>query len=156
MLTEVSRLKKSWERLTEGWAGSIIYIILGFAIALAANAALGVALHTDTPVVAVFSDSMVPTYLCGDMIFVVGDHNASIGDVIVFDAPGYAYPIIHRVVQKTDGNFQTKGDHNSVIDPWITPPDAIHGKAALRVPLLGWVKKLYVGMLNGGNGLRCD
>lgn len=141
---KLSRMKKRWDRLTGGWAGTFIYITLGFAIAYGINAALGIAFNTATPVVAVFSDSMVPTLLRGDMVFVYGDRDVAVGDIIVFDVPGYRYPIIHRVHSISDGLIRTKGDHNQYVDSWTTTAAIIHGKAGLRVPLLGWVKIGFV------------
>jgi len=95
---KIAKAREVWDKHTQGWFGTIIYIILGFLIAFAANAALGLAFHTDTPVVAVFSDSMVPTYYKGDMIFVTGSGGIKVGDIVVYDSPVYRYPIIHRVI----------------------------------------------------------
>ncbi|MFQ6020671.1 MAG: signal peptidase I [Candidatus Aenigmatarchaeota archaeon] len=142
----MAELKKIWDKYTQGWAGSIIYIILGFIIALLFNAGLGFALNTDTPVVAVFSDSMVPTYFKGDMIIVMNYSNyedVKIGDVIVFSVPDRRYPIIHRIYNITNGVIITKGDHNQYVDPWTTTRNNIHGKAILKIPLLGWVKIIF-------------
>src|SRR3972149_10515253 len=131
-------LKKTWDKYTDGPAGSIIYLVLGFIIAFGFNAILGFALNSDTPVVAVFSESMVPTYYKGDMIIVQGENNVSVGDVIVFDVPDRAYPIIHRVYSIENNQIRTKGDNNAYVDPWVTTSDKIHGKAVLQIPFLGW------------------
>ena len=144
---KIAAARQFWDKHTQGWFGTLVYILLGFGIAFAANAALGLAFHTDTPVVAVFSDSMVPTYYKGDMIFVNGAGNISVGDIVVYDSPVYRYPIIHRVIAFDGDKVITKGDHNAVQDPWETSPDKIHGKAMLRVPLLGWVKILFLQAL---------
>jgi len=141
------KIKEIWDKYTEGWIGSIIYLILGFIIAFLLNIALGIALHTDVPVVAVFSDSMVPTFYRGDMIIVYGDKNVSVGDIIVFDCPDRKYPIIHRIYNITqNGIIITKGDNNLYPDPpyWKVTKDKIHGKAILKIPLLGWVKIIFV------------
>jgi len=52
------KLKKKWDKYTEGWFGNIIYLFLGFVIAYGFNLFLGYTLNTNTPVVAVFSCSM--------------------------------------------------------------------------------------------------
>lgn len=142
-------VKNKWDKLTEGWFGSIIYVILGFAIAIAVNTGLGMAFQTDTPVVVVFSDSMVPTLLRGDMIFVYGTHDVKVGDIIVFDSPSFNYPIIHRIYNMTDGKIRTKGDNNGYVDSWEIDISNIHGKAGPKVPLLGWVKISFVSAVNG-------
>lgn len=133
-------LRERWDDLTQGPAGMLIYVILGILIALAVNEGLKPILMTDTPVVAVFSNSMVPTYDKGDMIIVQGGTNISVGDIVVYDASGYKYPIIHRILNVTANGVVTKGDHNLSPDPWVTPLSKVHGKAIFRIPYLGWVK----------------
>jgi len=147
-------LRERWEDMTEGTKGLIIYIILGYLLAIGINYALGVALHTDTPVVAVFSESMVPTMLKGDLVFVAGTQQVNAGDIIVFDAVDsfgnrvFAYPIIHRAIAVENGTITTKGDNNASPDAWETTIGRVHGKAVARVPLLGWVKVGLFQILN--------
>lgn len=168
---QFNELKRKWNKATSGWFGNVIYIFLGFLIAITVNEALKPVLGTDTPVVAVFSNSMLHTgdfndfwaqqgnwyeqraftknqfsnfpmangFVKGDMVFIEGG-DIKLGDVIVYDAPGYSYSIIHRVVQIKPDGVITKGDNNNVEDPWTTPMDKVHGKAVLVVPLLGWPK----------------
>jgi len=71
----------------------------------------------------------------------------NIGDVIVFRG-GASEPIIHRVV-KID-SLQTKGDQNtgSRNDEIGISKDRIIGKAVIRVPYLGWVKLIFVGVID--------
>jgi len=141
------KLRKKWDKYTEGPFGIIIYLFLGFIIAYGVNNALGIILNTDTPVVAVFSNSMVPIFYRGDMIIVYGDKDIKVGDIVVFDAPSVNYPIIHRVIKMTNDGVITKGDNNSISDEgrWgVVPFDKIFGKAILKIPLLGWVKILFV------------
>jgi|GEM_PF-1058201 len=129
-----------WDEVTEGPFGTIVYVLLGILIALAANQALMPVLHTDTPIVAVFSGSMVPTMEKGDLVIVQGGTEIKVGDIVVFDSPVYNYPVIHRVMGITADGITTKGDHNSVQDNWVIPVDKIHGKAIMRIPYVGWVK----------------
>jgi signal peptidase I len=141
-------VKAKWDRATEGPGGSVIYIAAGFIIALLIHATLGFVLHTTTPVVAVFSESMVPTLQKGDMIIVYNDNNITAGDIIVFDSPYFQYPIIHRAIDISDGKIKTKGDHNPVMDPWTIDPSAVHGKAGIKIPLLGWVKIAFSSVVH--------
>ena len=141
------KIKKKWDKYTEGWFGVIVYLFLGVIIAYGVNVALSLVLQTQTPVVAVFSDSMVPTFYKGDMILVYGDKDIKIGDVVVFDSPDNKYPIIHRVIQIKNGGIVSKGDNNPVSDEgrWgVIPFSKIYGKAFLKIPVLGWVKILFV------------
>jgi len=94
----------------------------------------------------------------GDIMVLKGSspENIDVGDVLVFNnyRPD---PIIHRIVEKweEDGKyyFKTKGDHNfesissrSLNETKISS-DEIVGKAVLRIPYLGWIKILFVKML---------
>ena len=144
IIKTLSKYKKKWSKFTEGWFGSFVYLVLGFAIAYGVNFGLGYVLNTNTPVVAVFSNSMVPTFYKGDMIVVQGVDHVAVGDIIVFNVPDRSYPIIHRVYEINGNEIRTKGDNNLYVDPWITKQENIYGKAVLKFPLLGWVKILFV------------
>ena len=78
----------------------------------------------------------------GDIIFVLGKNNYKGGDIIIFEAQT-KYPLIHRIIEKEP--ISTKGDHNTQqlsIEQNIKDK-AILGKAALRIPLLGWIKLIF-------------
>lgn len=89
----------------------------------------------------------------GDLMLLVSAKNAKTGDVLVFAAPGFADPIIHRVVEQRENGdktfFDTKGDHNcgqSAFERGIGQ-ERVFGKAALRIPLLGWIKIGFVNLI---------
>ncbi len=90
----------------------------------------------------------------GDIIVLFGSRpeNIEIGDVIVYGS-NKPYPIIHRVVgiRKTDSGhvFETKGDHNPTqgADDIAITEDRIFGKAAFRIPLLGWIKIWFFNII---------
>lgn len=94
----------------------------------------------------------------GDIMFLVGRdaENIEVGDVIVFNSRRKD-PIIHRVVKKMQDNneiyFQTKGDNNqdsiknNGLDETRITEDIIIGKAAFRVPLLGYIKIWFMELL---------
>lgn len=93
----------------------------------------------------------------GDIMVLKGEEpkNIKSGDVIVFLSRQGPDPIIHRVVAVTGDEstgfvYQTKGDHNSDsgdIDMDI-PQEAVIGKAIFRIPLLGWIKILFVDFIS--------
>ena len=139
-------LKKKWDNLTKGWFGTVIYLFLGFILAYTLMQGLGVIMNTETPVVAVFSESMVPVLNKGDMIFVYNNDDFKVGDIVVYYTPHKPYPIIHRIIETDGNNVRTKGDANSIADPWVTSVSSIYGKAGLKIPLLGWVKILFTGI----------
>lgn len=191
------KIKKKWDKFTEGWFGNIVYLFIGFVIAYSFNIALGLVLNTDTPVVAVFSCSMehntynswfcglpsnevcgkdIDKYdtanfddywkLCGswyesqniskskfesfifnkglevgDMIVVLNTPNFNVGDIVIFSTDLRKYPIIHRIYAVNGDIILTKGDNNASPDSF--QKNKIHGKAILKIPLLGWVKILF-------------
>jgi signal peptidase I len=98
----------------------------------------------------------------GDLIVLIGrkPQNIEQGDVIVYAAqrPDIKRdPIIHRVVKiwEKDNSyyFQTKGDNNpqvindTVIGEAEIREDRILGTAVFRIPLLGYVKIIFVEVL---------
>jgi signal peptidase len=144
------------EMSLEGNKGTVIYIVVGIFLAFAINQGLAVALSTDMPVVAVESNSMVPTFYQGDILVIQGVSDPrdykdflKIGDVIVFQPEGRIIPIVHRIVAiNPDGSYQTLGDANNgnqlPFEKNISP-EQIKGKMIFIVPYLGWLK---IGMTN--------
>jgi signal peptidase len=94
----------------------------------------------------------------GDIMVLIGEKPESIkvGDVIVFGSRK-PDPIIHRVVKKwKEGNkyyFATKGDNNpgsiksALVDETKIEEGRIIGKAVLKIPLLGYIKIIFVEVL---------
>jgi signal peptidase I len=94
----------------------------------------------------------------GDIMILTGKKTEDIqmGDVIVFRS-SRPDPIIHRVVNKWQNNsnyfFQTKGDNNkesiknSIIDETKISQGRIIGKAAIKIPFLGYIKIWFIEIL---------
>lgn len=98
-------------------------------------------LHLQT----VLSDSMQPTVSAGDLAVTqaVAIGSVDVGDVIVFYPPASTRAVIHRITSLQDEVITTRGDANSVDDPWhvrLAGPTAYRLVAA--VPLLGWLTEL--------------
>ncbi len=85
----------------------------------------------------------------GDIMILKSGKNLKQGDVLVFSIPNRKDPIIHRIITVNE-NYTTKGDHNCNIADFETniQPKQTLGKAVLRVPYLGWIKILFVELLN--------
>ena len=101
----------------------------------------------------------------GDIMVLRGKKAGDIetGDVIVFWS-AKKDPIIHRVVKKWQEKsiyyFQTKGDHNPnsiiqkdnqgniILDETRISQEQIVGNAVLRIPLLGYIKIVFVEIFN--------
>jgi len=90
----------------------------------------------------------------GDIIFVWGHSAPNLGDIIIFkpnEDASAEIPIIHRVI--TTDPIGTKGDHNAKqlasgnnspgIDETNIKEERIIGKAAFRVPFVGWLKLIF-------------
>jgi signal peptidase I len=78
----------------------------------------------------------------GDVILVSSPKDVKQGDIIIFTA-GTRYPVIHRVMSLSP--LQTKGDNNLEqlsIEKSISS-ELVLGKAAARIPLIGWVKLIF-------------
>jgi signal peptidase len=141
--------KKKWLDMN-GTTGTVVYVFLGVFFAFAVNTVLGQALSTDMPVVAVESNSMVPTFSQGDILIIQGTRNPQdyggmlhVGDVIVYSVEGRSVPIVHRITQiNPDGSYQTQGDANTGQHPFekLIEASQIHGKVVTIIPYLGWVK----------------
>mgnify|MGYP001028061780 FL=1 len=86
----------------------------------------------------------------GDVIVLKGIEFEEInrGDVIVFQSKGHE-PIIHRVIELREESIGTKGDNNPhqiTFEKYISENEII-GKAIFKVPLLGWVKVIFMEVL---------
>ena len=144
--------------------GDIFYLIAGAIVAYAIYTFLGFLFNTPTPIVAVMTESMIPTIYPGDAVVVYNHGEIKEGDIIVFDGGKMGCrdktgkilnaPIIHRVVKiNKDGTFTTKGD-NIITNPISMecerhiPRKYVYGKAVLKLPFIGWPKKLLTDALN--------
>lgn len=145
----IRKMKKTKEK--DSWKGTLMYIIVGIALAFFINQGLALGLSTDMPVVAVESNSMIPTFYKGDILVLQGVGNPDeyinflkIGDIIVFSPSGHEVPVVHRIIKiNPDGTFQTLGDANNgqqlPFEKRIEP-EQIHGKMIFKLPYLGWIK----------------
>ena len=94
----------------------------------------------------------------GDIMVLIGKEPESldVGDIIVFKS-NRPDPIIHRIVKKweEEGEYyvKTKGDNNrdsiksSLVDETKISKDRILGKAIIKIPLLGYIKIIFVEVL---------
>jgi hypothetical protein len=74
--------------------------------------------------------SMTPGFQPGDLMKVDSCDEAKIrrGDVIVFKPPGEDRLVVHRVVETGRGGIRTRGDGNSLEDPWVLKQEEIRGR----------------------------
>jgi len=125
------------EAVREVFSAILIIAIFYFSI----QGTMFIIFRTDSPLRAVSSNSMKPTFERGDLIFIKGVDSLSeikIHDIIVYqDMSGK--PIVHRVVNiSQDNKITTKGDANSNNDPPITF-EQVKGKVLFWIPKLGYL-----------------
>jgi len=85
----------------------------------------------------------------GDIMIVYGRFQPEVGDVIIFEA-NTKHPIIHRIISINGNTIQTKGDNNDgqlPIEKTINKNDLV-GKAVFRIPKLGWIKLVFVEIID--------
>ena len=97
----------------------------------------------------VLTDSMVPEFASGDMVFVrlTDAADISVNDIITFNpsSDSEAY-LTHRVTEKLDNYegtgvicFRTKGDANDSEDSFLIDESRVIGVVKFHVPKLGFV-----------------
>lgn len=110
----------------------------------------GVYIHlADVRMQPVLSGSMRPTFSPGDLVITESVPLSSLapGDVIAFNAPGSNVTTLHRIVTISDTGsgrlVTTKGDANSVADPWTGRlSDPTVPRLVAVVPWLGWLSQI--------------
>jgi signal peptidase len=119
-------------------------IVILFAATYGGVEVLRIVVHTESPLMVVSSESMVPTLNVGDIILVRGvdPTTVTVGTIIIFHSPNnYEMPIVHRVivVDQMDDTvfFETKGDHNPVQDGWKVPAQNLMGVYVAKIPYVG-------------------
>ncbi len=91
----------------------------------------------------VLSSSMKPYMKAGDIVLVekTPPKEVETGDVITFEDPSGRENVIitHRVIEKKENGFKTKGDNNENPDQFTVSNDDVIGETIFSVPLLGWL-----------------
>ncbi|OJJ62621.1 hypothetical protein ASPSYDRAFT_109552, partial [Aspergillus sydowii CBS 593.65] len=112
---------------------------------------------TPYPMMVVTTESMLPAFAPGDVLFVSNHHqDAAIGDLPVCWLPGSAFPMVHRVHRVTYAHdhqnnpsqqlMLTKGDNNHIDDTVMYSGNQgfldrrqVLGFVRGYVPFIGWV-----------------
>ena len=78
----------------------------------------------------VSSNSMVQKFKKGDFIVIKKQEKYNVGDIITFEVieENSKYYITHRIVEKNENEFITKGDANNKNDNYKVYENAIKGK----------------------------
>lgn len=77
------------------------------------------------------SNSMKPELSKGTMIIIKRQNEYEIGDIITFEQEDYL--ITHRIIEKYENEFVTKGDANNCQDESRVELDQIKGKVIMKL-----------------------
>jgi len=75
---------------------------------------------------------MLPVLKTGDIVLVERNKASQIGDVIAYYNPIQGRIIVHRVIDRKDNCFLTKGDNTQRIDFFCPCPEQILGKIIFK------------------------
>lgn len=115
-MVELNKIK---ENIKEKWTDVLFFTIFIILLIGQIQVTLGKPV-TLLALVAVESNSMVPTFQRGDILLISRKNQIKEGEIILFDA-GVGTPIVHRVIEVVSNEncercFVTKGDNNPVTD----------------------------------------
>jgi len=108
---------------------TIIPVVLFLLITSRSSVLFGVRTYT------VLTGSMVPQIPVLSMVLSVPQPSYQIGNIITFNRGSIT--VTHRIVGMKNGEFQTRGDANSIADPELVPHSMVIGKDVLIVPYIG-------------------
>ncbi len=121
----------------------LILLVLAVALMLVYPKGKGYELYEVT------SASMEPTIPLGSVVYVTGiePQDAAEGDVIAYLHEDSL--VIHRVVDnnRLQGILRTKGDANSMEDPWEVSYDQVYGAVEKHYPVVGRFLRLVSGTI---------
>lgn len=78
------------------------------------------------------SGSMYPILDINDFVFIVKSNNYEKGDIITYDVDN-KYLVTHRIIEKKDKEFTTKGDNNNCEDENIVKYENVKGKVIVII-----------------------
>lgn len=85
----------------------------------------------------VVTGSMADSININDMVLIKSFESYDVNDVIMFKRNSNF--VTHRIIEKTEEGFITKGDANNTQDEWVVKEDEIVGKSVLVIPKVGFV-----------------
>lgn len=87
----------------------------------------------------VLSGSMEPEFYPGDLVVSIHKNKVNIkeGDIITFRDNDEI--VTHRIIDKTQEGYITKGDNNNAVDSFAVSNDNIIGKVLFNIPNAGYI-----------------
>ena len=136
---------KSILRITLGFITLIFLFLLGcvgFFVVNKEGSFLGFTIFTAS------GKSMTPTIEAGDILLVRKDPYYSINDIIVYKNDE-GMIVCHRIVQKDDISYITKGDDNKFIDGYNPTIEDIYGKMVFNVINIQTINEYKYALIGG-------
>lgn len=90
--------------------------------------------------------SMKPEIQIGEMVIVKKKQDYQEGDIITYQV-NHSYFVTHRIIEKTEEGFFTKGDFNNTKDEKIIKKEEIQGKVILHSKVLGMLFHYRLAMI---------
>lgn len=84
------------------------------------------------------SGSMSPTLKIGEAIIIHKQSEYEKGDIITYQVDDLYY-VTHRIIEKTNEGYVTKGDFNNIEDKNRVLPKIIEGKVVFHSTILGYI-----------------
>ena len=83
------------------------------------------------------SGSMEPVLKAGGLMYYHDTKKLDVGDILVYKVPNHI--VSHRIVEKVNNGYKTKGDNNDNIDVNIVDKKQVLGKGSnFSIPYLGY------------------
>lgn len=121
----------------------IISIILSLAIYYGVNAnGLTTKLYGYTTLI-VSSGSMQPELMVGDVIIIKEFDSYNKNDIITFNVDNQ-YLVTHRIIEKNENHYITKGDNNNSADDNIVLEEQIEGKLIHNSKVLKFIYSNWI------------
>ena len=121
----------------------IISIILSLAIYYGVNAnGLTTKLYGYTTLI-VSSGSMQPELMVGDVIIIKECDSYNKNDIITFNVDNQ-YLVTHRIIEKNENHYITKGDNNNSADDNIVLEEQIEGKLIHNSKVLKFIYNNWI------------
>ena len=92
------------------------------------------------------SGSMMPELKVGDAIIIKEYKNYNVGDIITYRIDN-KYLVTHRIIEKTEKGYITKGDYNNVKDNEIIEASRIEGKVIFHATWLGFAIRYHIAFI---------
>ncbi len=87
----------------------------------------------------IITESMKPNLNTGDIIIIkkTNDDEIYLGDIITYKSSENSERITHRIVEKSEDIYITKGDNNKIEDKVMVRTEDIEGKYIFKIPFIG-------------------